>query len=24
MVHPGATHDINNAWVLALGTKLNF
>lgn len=24
IVHPGATHDVNNAWVLALGTKLNF
>lgn len=24
IVHPSATHDINNAWVLALGTKLNF
>ena len=24
IAHPGATHDVNNAWVLALGTKLNF
>jgi porin len=24
IVHPGATHDVKNAWVLALGTKLNF